>query len=217
MRRLIARVARALDAAFRARLSDMGDARVAEGARLHHAFQRRRPARQPVRGHADAVVDLRLARGVALDRDPAEQRHHVVRSGAGQAQLARARTSVAWPITARSSAMAADGRRFALGASGGRKILGAVLQTQLVPDGPRHEPGSRPSTSRASTSAATARSPPTASLPHPKSERAGAGVADVHGAAHGLSLCVCLPRRRVARRRAATWAAPRSCRRGATP
>ena len=81
-----------------------------------------------MRGDADAAVDLRLARGVALDRPPAQQRHHVVRPGAGQAELARRRASAAWATTARWSAEAPDGRRFALGASGGRKILGTVLQ-----------------------------------------------------------------------------------------
>ena len=81
--------------------SSDGRPRVAAGAGLHHALQRRRPARQPVRGDADAAVDLRLARGLALDRRAAEQRHHVVRSGAGQAELARRPASAASATTAR--------------------------------------------------------------------------------------------------------------------
>ena len=68
------------------------DRRSAPGCTTHFSVVDR--ARQHVRGHADAAVDLRLARGVALDRPAAEQRHHVVRPGAGQAQLARPRQAL---------------------------------------------------------------------------------------------------------------------------
>ncbi len=88
--------AHALDQAFNTRLAGMGEwarrrpRRSRTGAVLHHAFQHRGSPRQHVLGHADAAVDFRLTRGVAFDRPAAEQRHHVVRPGAGEAQLARA-------------------------------------------------------------------------------------------------------------------------------
>ena len=69
-RRATSRMRSALDglpAFSRPLVDEMGDAEPAGRADVHHAFQHRRPRRQHVRGHADAAVDLRRARGRADD------------------------------------------------------------------------------------------------------------------------------------------------------
>ena len=125
----------ALQSAYRERLQDMGDAdgrralgAEASGAGLHHAFLRGRSRRQHGGGDADAVVDLRLQIRDAENRHHHEQRHHVVRSDAGRRRIRwrpgkRCLTNYT-PVVAQ----AADGRRLAAGASGGRRILPAVTQ-----------------------------------------------------------------------------------------
>ena len=60
------------------------------GAVLHHPSQRGRSPRQHGGADADAALALRLQGGAAGDRHPHEQRHPLVRSAAGPAQLDRA-------------------------------------------------------------------------------------------------------------------------------
>ena len=127
--------ASALQSAYRERLQGHGRRRRpararrrSAGAGLHHAFLGGRSRRQHGGGDADAVVDLRLPIRDAANRHHHEQRHHVVRSGAGHRRIRwrpgkRCLTNYT-PVVAQ----AADGRRIAVGASGGRRILPAVTQ-----------------------------------------------------------------------------------------
>ena len=126
--------AAALQSAYRERLKDMGDAdgrralgAEASGTVLHHAFLGGRPRRQHGGGDADPAVDFRLEIRHAANRHHDEQRHHVVRSDAGHAEFACARQALPDQLHA-GLAQAADGRRLAVGASGGRRILPAVTQ-----------------------------------------------------------------------------------------
>ena len=81
--------AECLQEAYAYRLTRMGDVRWRPRAGLHLALLCRRPPRQHGGGDPDSAVDLRLALHVARHRCADEQRDHVVRSRAGQAELAR--------------------------------------------------------------------------------------------------------------------------------
>ena len=90
---------------------------------------------------------------------------------------------------------AADGRRFALGASGGRKIIGAVLQIisfmldhGLTLEEAFHQQRIDMSGGGKATADRT--------LPQRRARRAGGGVPHHHRGAHQLSLCVRGPGRR---------------------
>ena len=101
--------------------------RRASGAGLHHAFFGGRPRRQHGGGDANPAVDLRLEIRHAANRHHHEQRHHVVRPDAGRTEFAAAGKRCLTNYTP-VLAQAADGRRLAFGASGGRRILPAVTQ-----------------------------------------------------------------------------------------
>ena len=96
--------------------------------KLHQPFLRRGQGRQRRRLDPDLAVALRLVRAVALDRHPDEQRHHVVRPGAGQAELDPPRRAAAQQHVPDGRAVAERSARSRIGASGGRKIMPSVAQ-----------------------------------------------------------------------------------------
>jgi gamma-glutamyltranspeptidase/glutathione hydrolase len=120
-------VARALDAAFRARLSGMGDHESAKapGCTTHFSVVDRHGNLCAVTQTLLSIFGSRVvspATGVLLNNgimwfDPEPGKPNSL--APGKRVLANY-----CPVVG----VAADGRRFALGASGGRKILGAVLQ-----------------------------------------------------------------------------------------
>ncbi|GAB3777870.1 gamma-glutamyltransferase [Ramlibacter monticola] len=120
-------LARSLDAAFRARLSDMGDqdAPQAPGCTTHFSVVDRHGNLCAVTQTLLSIFGSRVvspSTGVLLNNgimwfDPEPGKPNSL--APGKRVLANY-----CPVVG----VAADGRRFALGASGGRKILGAVLQ-----------------------------------------------------------------------------------------
>ena len=208
-------VARSLDAAFRARLSDMGDheSPQAPGCTTHFSVVDRHGNLCAVTQTLLSIFGSRVvspSTGILLNNgimwfDPEPGKPNSL--GPGKRCLANY-----CPVVG----VAADGRRFALGASGGRKILGAVLQLSsfLMDHGMSLE----------------------AAFHQPRIDVSGDGqiTADrslspeiLNALAQEMPTStarrtvypyrVCLPRRRVARWRCTTWGAPKSCRRGATP
>ncbi|HMA10017.1 MAG TPA: gamma-glutamyltransferase, partial [Ramlibacter sp.] len=120
-------VARSLDAAFRARLSDMGDheSPKAPGCTTHFSVVDRDGNLCAVTQTLLSIFGSRVvspSTGILLNNgimwfDPEQGKPNSL--GPGKRCLANY-----CPVVG----VAADGRRFAIGASGGRKILGAVLQ-----------------------------------------------------------------------------------------
>ncbi len=190
-------VARALDAAFRARLADMGDheAPQAPGCTTHFSVVDREGNLCAVTQTLLSIFGSRVvspSTGVLLNNgimwfDPEPGKPNSL--APGKRCLANY-----CPVVG----VAADGRSFALGASGGRKILGRAA-TELVPDGPRPvaRAGVPPAAHRRERRRPGHGRPPAAAR---GAAGAGPGAADHDGAPQRVSLRVRLPGRRAARR-----------------
>ena len=139
-------LARALKSAYAQRLTSLGDAEPQRGGKLHHAHHRLRRRRHD--GGADhhaALVDGQ-PRGAADNRHPDEQRRDVVRSAPGQPNSIGPGKR---PLTNMFPLILRDGAApwIAAGASGGRRIMAAVLQLVsfvadfgMTPEAAAHQP-----------------------------------------------------------------------------
>ena len=120
-------LARVMKAAYAERLAGLGEIRAAGSGKLHDAPDRLRRRGQHGGDDHDADVVVRQPRAAAAVGRAAEQRHDVVRSATGRAELDRAGQAPA--VQHAADHPAENGRPFvAAGASGGRRIMAAVFQ-----------------------------------------------------------------------------------------